>query len=240
MSRTLVLGVAAVVLLAGTAGAFLFLSPSPDRERLYQFSTLDALVQGDYRAAGSVAELLRGGDLGLGTFEHLDGEMIVLNGKCYRAAADGTVREVGADGPVSFAQVTYFDADGTVGLSGRLTTADVEALLREAFPGEGSFIMVRVHGTFDNMTVRSVPAQQVPYPPLADALEQEVRHHYAGVTGTLVGLWSPSFTAGMSSAGFHFHFISDDLTKGGHVLAFTLSDLVAEWDETPRYAVELS
>lgn len=240
MNRTLVLGVAAVVVLAGVAGTFLLTSPSPDRERLYQFSTLDALVQGDYRATGTAGELLQGGNFGIGTFEHLDGEMIVLDGRCYRAAADGTVREVAAATPASFAQVTFFDADGTVALDGRLTTAQVEALLRDAFPGEAAFFMVRVHGVFDNLTVRSVPPQEEPYPPLADVLEEQRVYNYAGVSGTLVGLWSPDFSAGMSSAGFHFHFLSDDLTKGGHVLAFTLTDLAAEWDETPRYAVDLS
>jgi acetolactate decarboxylase len=238
MNRTLVLGVAAMVVVAGIAGTFLML-PSPDRERLYQFSTLDAIVGGDYSRMGTAGELLQGGDLGVGTFEHLDGEMIVINGRCYQAAADGTVREVDAGFPVSFAQVTFFDVDGTVGLDGRLSTAEVESLLLDAFPSEDAFFMVRLHGTFDNMTVRSVPVQEEPYPALADALEGQRTYGYADISGTLVGLWSPAFAAGLSSAGFHFHFISDDLAKGGHVLAFSLSDLTAEWDQTSRYAIEM-
>ncbi len=48
-----------------------------------------------------------------------------------------------------------------------------------------------------------------------------------------------SDTTGLSSAEFHFHFLSSDRTKGGHVLDVNLTDLSAEWDLTSRYVVDL-
>ncbi|WHX15610.1 acetolactate decarboxylase [Streptomyces malaysiensis subsp. malaysiensis] len=32
----------------------------------------------------TIGELLRHGDFGVGTFNHLDGEMVILGGSCYR------------------------------------------------------------------------------------------------------------------------------------------------------------
>lgn len=75
---------------------------------LYQVSTAGALVEGVYRGSVTVANLLEHGDFGLGTFDALDGEMVVLNGKCFQARGDGTVVEADPHGKVPFAVVTRF------------------------------------------------------------------------------------------------------------------------------------
>lgn len=49
-------------------------------ERVYQISTLNALPLGYTRKVVTVADLLAHSDTGLGTFENLDGEMIVSTG----------------------------------------------------------------------------------------------------------------------------------------------------------------
>jgi alpha-acetolactate decarboxylase len=50
-----------------------------DRETLTQFSTIPALLAGLYDGEWSCAEVLAHGDIGIGTFDQLDGEMIVLD-----------------------------------------------------------------------------------------------------------------------------------------------------------------
>ena len=57
----------------------------PYFEKMYQVSTLNALLLGYTRKVVSVQELLENGDTGLGTFENVDGEMILVDGHCYRA-----------------------------------------------------------------------------------------------------------------------------------------------------------
>ena len=55
-----------------------------------------------------VAVLREHGDLGLGTFESLDGEMVVVDGHSFQVRSDGSVRE-GQDSALSpFAAVTAF------------------------------------------------------------------------------------------------------------------------------------
>ena len=78
---------------------------------LFQVSTSAALVEGLYQGAVRVSRLLRHGDFGLGTFIDLDGEMVVLEGTCYRVAPDGTVTNVEGDRLIPYAVVTRFSAE---------------------------------------------------------------------------------------------------------------------------------
>ena len=73
--------------------------------KIYQISTLQALALGYTRSVVTVKELLEHGDIGLGTFEDVNGEMIVADGRCYRAKEDGSVVEASQDMGVPFASV---------------------------------------------------------------------------------------------------------------------------------------
>ena len=75
------------------------------QNKMYQVSTLQALALGYSRAVISVDELLQEGDTGLGTFEDVNGEMIVMEGHCYRADQDGNIQEVDPETGVPFAAV---------------------------------------------------------------------------------------------------------------------------------------
>ena len=76
-------------------------------EKIYQVSTLKALLKGYSRKVVNVRDLLNHGDTGLGTFENYDGEMVVLGGLCYRVARDGSVEEAPQDMGVPFASVAF-------------------------------------------------------------------------------------------------------------------------------------
>jgi acetolactate decarboxylase len=64
-----------------------------ERERhvLFQASTIGALLDGAYDGDLTFAELAEHGDFGLGTLNGLDGEMIAIDGRFYRADVDGAV-----------------------------------------------------------------------------------------------------------------------------------------------------
>src|SRR3712207_8423939 len=55
---------------------------------LFQTSTIEALLDGNYEGDVTFAELEDRGDFGLGTFDALDGEMIALDGDFYQVRAD--------------------------------------------------------------------------------------------------------------------------------------------------------
>ncbi len=86
---------------------------------------------------------------------------------------------------------------------------------------------------------RSVPGQHEPYPTLADVVANQTLLPYEKVKGTLIGIWSPPSVGVTSSTGFHFHLISDDRTKGGHVLDVQVTDVSAQLDGTARLVMDL-
>jgi acetolactate decarboxylase len=73
---------------------------------LFQVSTSGALVAGIYSGAVSSGLILHHGDFGVGTFENLDEEMVVLDGRIYRIQGNGTVSVAPTDSTAPFAVVT--------------------------------------------------------------------------------------------------------------------------------------
>ena len=89
-----------------------------DRDVIYQVSLLQGLTYGDYNGSVPVGRLKELGDIGIGTFDGLNGELIMLDGTVYRAAYDGSVEVVPDEENVPFANVTFFDADEVTELGG--------------------------------------------------------------------------------------------------------------------------
>lgn len=202
-----------LLLLAGCA--------SSPKNTLMQVSTIDALLAGAYDGQMTLGELLRYGDFGIGTFDALDGEMIVIDHQVYQARADGTVRQMPDSATTPFAAVVDFDADQTAIISASLTGEALQAKIDKLAPNKNLFLALRVNGTFSAMNVRSVPKQGKPYPPLAEVTPHQAVFEYTNVTGTVLGFRCPSFVKGVNVPGYHLHFISNDRKFGGHILDFT-------------------
>lgn len=209
-----------------------------DRETIYQVALLQSLTQGYYDGIIKVSELKQHGDTGIGTFEGVNGEMIVLDGKVYQALGDGTVQEADDNETVPFSNVTFFDKDGTLELSDvsdiNVLKENLNSMVEEK--GKNLFYFVKVNGTFDVMNVRSELKQEKPYKPLDEALATDQREfNYENITGTVVALYCPDYMGGLNTPGWHFHFISDDKTKGGHILDLNFAKATAEYDSTPAF-----
>lgn len=188
------------------------------RDRLYQVSTIDALLQGVYDGTVTVASLEREGDTGTGTFDRLDGELTMLDGVVWQARADGSVSRAPPNETTPFAAVTRFRADRTGALGPAGNFSGLEQRLAGFLSSPNLFAMVRADGTFDYVKVRAPPTQSKPYPRLADAIAQQGVHELRNVSGTLVGTYTPPYATGVAITGWHVHFVSADRRFGGHVL----------------------
>ena len=203
-----------------------------DRDVLWQTSTITALLEGAYDGEVTVGELKHRGDIGLGTFHALDGEMVVLDGTVYQVAADGRARVAPDDLATPFAAVTFFEADLAVNLESVASLDDLAAALDRCLPTPNGMYAVRITGEFAYLKVRSVPRQSKPYPRLAKVVAQQPVFEHRDIRGTLVGLRLPAYVAGVNVPGYHLHFISEDRSVGGHVLACSVARARAEIDET--------
>lgn len=212
---------------------------APDRDVLYQVSTLDALLAGVFDRVASIGELLAHGDTGIGCFEALDGEMIVLNGKAYQVRADGSVHRATPSMGAPFAAVTYLDPDREVSLDQPLDLKGLQALLDRQLPSRSLFYILRLEGEFAYVKTRSVPRQHQPYPKLSDVAARQPTFAFENTAGTLVGLFCPYFVNGANLPGYHFHFLNALRTGGGHVLDLRLVRGKLTVDTTPRYLLAL-
>lgn len=211
-----------------------------DRETLYQVSTIDALMQGVYEGIQPISELKKHGDFGIGTFDALDGEMIVLDGKVYQAKADGRVYSVLENATTPLATVTYFDNDFSEITDRRMNFSTFSTDMSPRLPSQNIIYAVYVHGTFPEMKVRAIPAQQKPYPVLVEAAKSQSVYPYADTSGTIVGFYTPVFFKGLNVPGYHLHFISDDRQTGGHILDLVIpANITVEYDITPAFKMVL-
>jgi acetolactate decarboxylase len=184
---------------------------------LFQASTIGALLDGSFDGDLTFAELAERGDLGLGTLNGLDGEMIAVDGEFFRADVDGAVTEVGEEERTPFAVVTWFEptveGEITAGLDHESTLAALDAMARS----ESSFA-VRLDGRFATVRARSVPRQEPPYRSLGEVVADQHVFELTDVEGTMVGFRFPAFIEGIEVAGYHLHFVDAARRRGGHVL----------------------
>ena len=184
---------------------------------LYQVSTSAALVQGVYVGAVRVATLRQHGDLGLGTFEGLDGEMVVADGHFFQVRSDGSVREVPEDVLVPFAAITDFSPDRSITLDNCPALSHLTSRFDTLRPSDNFFFALRVDGTFDYIHTRAMRRTKEGVP-LVQAAAIQPEFEFEDIVGTLVGFWTPEYAASLNVPGYHLHFISADRTRGGHLL----------------------
>jgi acetolactate decarboxylase len=207
---------------------------------LFQASTIGALLEGAYDGDLSFAELAEHGDLGLGTLNGLDGEMIAIDGHFYRADVDGRIGEVDAVEQTPFAVVTRFEPTVDERVEGPIEHEALLARLDELIPAGAASCAIRLDGHFDLVRARSVPRQRPPYRPLTEVVAEQHVFELCDVSGTMLGFRFPDYVEGIEVSGFHLHFIGEDRSRGGHVLGSRVAgDLRVRLDPSSELHVEL-
>lgn len=219
-------------------------NPEPKRDIIYQVATLQSLMAGNYDAYTTVGELRKHGDFGLGTFESIDGEMVVLDGTVYQARYDGSVKVAADSTGVPFGTVSYFDCDFQQSIGGASSMKDLQDTLNQIVDqhGKNQIYIARIEvADCDSVIVRSETPQAKPWLPLAGVMKSSERQFiYTDITGTIVAVYFPSFFASQNTPGWHLHFISADRCKAGHMLEIACSrPLLAQFDITPNFELYL-
>lgn len=222
-------------------GAFHTPANAADKDGLVQIALLQSLAQGYFRGTINVGQLRGLGDTGIGTFEGLNGDMIALDGVVYQALGDGRVVVAPDNTIVPYATVMFFNKDIPVELQNIKNKADLEEGLGYALKyGANDFYMVKLHAEFSSILFRSEYGNKEPYPTLVEALkEKQTKFTEKNIKGTIVGIYCPNYMEGLNSVGWHFHFISDDKKKGGHVLDLSLKKAIAHLDQTDKFTLIL-
>lgn len=195
-------------------------------DKIYQYSLFTALANKVYDGDLTVAEVKEKGNLGLGTFNGLNGEMIVCDDTVYQFLADGTVLQPENTQLVPFTVVTFFDEDLSLQLPVVESYDSLKAFIRSKLPSENRGYAFKIKGNFTYLKCGSAHRQEKPFTQnLSDALVDRPVFENENISGTMVGFWFPEYTGKINVGGFHLHFISDDRTAAGHVMELKATDL---------------
>lgn len=209
-------------------------------DRVYQYSLFTALANSIYDGSFTVAGIKTKGDIGLGTYNGLDGEMIVNNGKVYQFPADGKVKMPDDNSLVPFIVVKFFQPDITIETDVVTDYPTLKKLAEKQFTSPNFIYAIRVTGTFSRIKCGSAEKQHEPYEKtLSEAIANRSVFEWKNVKGTLVGFWFPEYVGGVNLPGFHLHFISADETKAGHVLELEATNLKIEIDQSSGLEFDL-
>jgi len=187
-----------------------------------------ALLDAVYDGEMSVDELLRHGNFGLGTFNALDGEMIIDGSVVHQFRADGHAGLVPGDLQTPFACVTHFEPERTVPLAGPTKKAELEALVDDLVGNPNLFVALRFVGWFEAVETRTVFCQCRPYPPMLEVVRKQPTRSFESERGVMLGFRTPRYMQGVNVAGYHLHFLTDDHERGGHVTGYRLGAGVLE------------
>lgn len=196
--------------------------------KLTQFGTLDQLNRGVLDGSARVWTVAQAGDFGVGTFNALDGEMMVLDGVVYQFTADGQMKVANSNLRTPFAAVTRFSAERSFNAAPLTGYAALQGFITTSLPNQNMPYAIKVKGTFSSLKTRSPRRQELPYPTLAEAVTTQATFDHTNISGTMVGFRLPAYFGTTNAAGYHFHFVSDDRTKGGHVLDVSVASAVVQ------------
>jgi len=204
---------------------------------LYLCAPVNALVEGLYEENIPFTEVKRHGDFGLGTFDDLDGEMVMLGGRIYQITADGEAHEVSEELHTPFAVVTFFEPTFSTTFDEAMDYDTFQKRLESLFPSPNLFYAIRVTGSFSHVRARSVPKQHN-YRPLDEAAHEQHTFDFKDTEGCLVGFFTPAFMASLNVPGLHLHFLTNDRRHGGHLLSCRPESVTVEVQVI--HALELS
>lgn len=184
---------------------------------IYLCAPVNALVEGLYEQNIAFTEVKKHGDFGLGTFNDLDGEMVMLDGCIYQITAEGDVNPIGEEALTPFSCVSFYKPVTHDALAGETCYGDFLRWLNSLLPSTNIFYAVRIEGMFAEVKTRSV-SKQDNYRPFVDVARDQAVFRFTEIEGTLAGFYTPSFMSSLNVPGWHLHFLSADMKHGGHLL----------------------
>ena len=201
-------------------------------------ATIDALLQGVFDGQTSLGDLAAKGNFGIGTFNSLDGEMVLEDGLFFQVKADGKVYRPSTETCTPFASVVKFAPEDSLRIN-NLDFKELKQLIDSLMGSPNYFYAVRLEGEFESVHTRSVPAQQKPYPLLVEVTRQQPEFNIGQTKGKLTGFYCPEFVKGINIPGYHLHYLTDDKTAGGHLLDFHLKKGKLKLDRIEKFEMQL-
>ncbi len=188
-----------------------------EHHTIYLSAPVNALVEGLFEENVPFSQVKKHGDFGIGTFNDLDGEMVMLDGTVYQCDSEGRIHVIDESALTPFACVTFFKPLTHDEIPMEMEYGAFVDFLNGLLPSPNLFYAIRVDGEFAGIRTRSVHKQEN-YRPLVDVAKDQALFSFSNIRGTLAGFFTPPFVSSLSVPGLHLHFLSEDFRHGGHLL----------------------
>ena len=205
---------------------------------IWQNAPAISLEAGCYEGLSPVSELKHRGDLGIGAFDQLDGEMTGVDGVFYRITGDAAAHVAENSETLAFCMVTLFLGTESYTLPSDMTEAGLTPFMDDKLGLRNYFYSLRLDGVFENVRTRCFPKQTKPYPSLSEVMKTQPTFSYERLEGTMVGFRAPSYVGHMTPPGDHLHLISADRTFGGHVMSFEGAEATLRVERIDRHEID--
>jgi acetolactate decarboxylase len=215
-----------------------FLNDKQTNPAVYLSAPINALVEGLYVENTTISDIKKHGDFGLGTFNYLDGEMVVIDGNFYQVRSDGNVYSIDENEKSPFACVTFFNPDTFDDIVNSVDASEFYDFLNKLIPSENMLYAIRIDGIFNYVRTRAVPKSEN-YRPLVEATKNQPVFDFHDVEGCLAGFYTPRFMESLNAPGYHLHFLTKDRQHGGHLIECAMQNARIGIQHVPELEVGL-
>lgn len=201
------------------------------------YSSLNKAVQlGQFDGVASLKELKQHGNFGLGSQHALAGELVLLDGIAYKISVDGKAVLMPDTATHPFAAVKFFNAEKKFTLNQLMNLQQLQSHL-DSILETSSFAAIKITGSFSSIKYKCYYPQQKPYPTIKETPAKFFDS--TNIRGTIVGFFTPKSAMVLNSPNYHFHFINQALTSGGHVDDLIIQNITIEIDYADGVQVKL-
>lgn len=215
------------------------IKPEVTGDEIVQYSTKQSFLNRNFEGNLAVRKLGAYGNFGLGTFNGLDGEMVYLDNVCYQIHASGDVNVASNKEKAPYMTIKYFTADETFAINGVDSLNQLLQKVKANIADANHFVAVKIEGKFSYVKTRSIYKQNKPFPSLEEVVANQVVSEFDNIEGTLVGFYIPKLYDTINFTEFHFHFISKDKKKGGHLLDCKATEVKVTTDNSKELRIIL-
>ena len=208
-------------------------------DNIYQYSSKNGLLNNDYVGDLTIGEIKEYGNFGLGTFNMVDGEMVIFDGNIYQVLITGEINNMPSEVLSPFVVTKFFNSDTTFSLPGNISLDSAKSLVYQVVENLDTPLAIKMTGTFKSLLSRSVEKVHDESVTLAEIVANQTEFNFTNVEGTVIGFWYPDYFDGVNFPGFHLHVLLDDLSGGGHLLDCTFENAIVEIDFASGVTVAL-
>jgi acetolactate decarboxylase len=188
------------------------------QNRLFQVGILSSFIHCAYEGDVMLSDVLENGDTGLGTINGVDGNIVINNGIAYHLDFDGNASKADNTKYTPFCVSAFLNTKHSFELSDIGSFAHLAEEIRKTLPSKNYIYLFKINGVYNKITMRGEKVQPKPYLPLSKTILTTQRiFSLEQVQGTMIGSLFPDYLKHINLNDFHFHFISEDEKKGGHV-----------------------